>query len=160
MLTALSLPPSNLIVICRRGSASDADQMGLLTVMLRLGTALPTFLLSCLLLAVNPADAGDAATLPVDVQAVLDCHCVKCHGPLEQNAGLRLDSAAGVWQGSKDGPIVVAEKPESSKLFRVLAPDADPQMPPKKQLAEGEIFTLRAWIVISGATANRSKSSL
>jgi mono/diheme cytochrome c family protein len=115
--------------------------------MLRFGMAQPTFLLSCLLLAVHTADAADALAISGDVQAILDRNCIKCHGPLEQNAGLRLDSAAGIWQGSSDGPIVVAGKPESSKLIHVLTPAADPHMPPKKQLGEGDISLLRAWIV-------------
>src|SRR6476469_4200831 len=125
--------------------------------MLRIGPALLTLLLSCLLLAVNLADAGDVAALPIEVQTILDRHCVKCHGPLEQNAGLRLDSAAGLWQGTDDGPIVVAGKSEGSKLLRVLAADADPHMPPKKQLAPGDISTLRSWIETA---ASQSASKL
>src|SRR6185369_5288253 len=114
--------------------------------MLRSGLAQPTFLLSCLLLAVHTAFAGEVAAVSGDVQAILDRNCVKCHGPLEQNAELRLDSVAGIGKGSTDGPIVVVGKPESSKLIQVLAPDADPHMPPKKQLGEGDISVLREWI--------------
>jgi mono/diheme cytochrome c family protein len=102
--------------------------------------------LSCLLLAVHTAVAGEVAAVSGDVQAILDRNCVKCHGPLEQNSGLRLDSAAGIGQGNTDGPVVVAGKPESSKLIQALAPDADPHMPPKKQLGEGDISVLREWI--------------
>src|SRR5262245_24953630 len=101
----------------------------------------------CLALAAHTAIAGDVAALSADVQAILDRNCVKCHGPLEQNGGLRLDSAASLWQGNTDGPIVVAGKPETSKLLQVLKPDADPHMPPKKQLSEGDISILRSWIV-------------
>jgi mono/diheme cytochrome c family protein len=114
--------------------------------MLRSGLAQPTFLLSCLLLAVHTAVAGEVAAVSGNVQAILDRNCVKCHGPLEQNSGLRLDSAAGIGQGNTDGPIVVAGKPERSKLIQVLAPDADPHMPPKKQLGDGDISVLREWI--------------
>jgi mono/diheme cytochrome c family protein len=105
-----------------------------------------TFFWLAWLMPLAATQAGDIAPIPREVRAILDRHCLKCHGPLEQNAGLRLDSAAGILQGTEDGPIIVAGKPESSKLLRVLAPAADPHMPPKRQLQEGEISRLRAWI--------------
>ena len=84
--------------------------------------------------------------MPPQVQAILNRNCVKCHGPLEQNAGLRLDSAAGALRGSEDGPVVKIGDAEGSKLLAVLAADAEPHMPPKKQLTDGEIAVLRGWI--------------
>jgi len=96
--------------------------------------------------AINDAQPADQLSVPVDVQAILDRNCVKCHGPLEQNAGLRLDSAAGVRRGSDDGAVVKIGDPDGSKLLAVLPPNADPHMPPKKQLTEGEIETLRTWV--------------
>src|ERR1041385_6061019 len=85
-----------------------------------------------ILLGGVPCAYGQIA-LSLEVQTVLDRNCVKCHGPLEQNAGLRLDSAAMLWKGSDEGPVVVAGRPESSKLVQVLAADAELHMPPKKQ---------------------------
>src|SRR5262245_25236997 len=114
--------------------------------------------LICLVAALQSADAGDFAAVPNEVQTILDRHCIKCHGPLDQNAGLRLDSATGLWQGSAEGPVVVAGNPESSKLVRVLTPDADPHMPPKKQLQEADIAKLRDWIKSAATTtANESR---
>jgi mono/diheme cytochrome c family protein len=101
-------------------------------------------LLTCLVLAA-PARAAEPP-FTADVQAILDRNCLKCHGPLEQKAGLRLDSAAALWKGSENGPVAVAGKPDDSKLLRALAADADPHMPPKKQLADADIAKLRAWI--------------
>jgi mono/diheme cytochrome c family protein len=103
--------------------------------------------IGCLILLVSgDAVAAELPRVPVAVQAILDRHCVKCHGPLEQNAELRLDSATAIGKGSVDGPVVVAGDLENSKIFRVLAADADPHMPPKKQLSENEIEVLRKWI--------------
>ena len=98
------------------------------------------------LLFVSAAQAADEISVPADVQAILDRNCTKCHGPLEQNAGLRLDSAAAIFRGSDDGPVVRIGSTES-KLLRARAPNADPHMPPKKQLTDGEISTLRDWII-------------
>jgi hypothetical protein len=99
-----------------------------------------------LLLVAHYSIAKEIPRVPAAVQAVLDRHCVKCHGPLEQNAELRLDSPAGVWKGNAEGPIVLPGNLEQSKIIRVLAADADPHMPPKKQLTDNEISILRNWI--------------
>ena len=79
----------------------------------------------------NDVQAADQLSLPIGVQAILDRNCVKCHGPLEQNAGLRLDSAAGLLRGSDDGAVAKIGDPDGSKLLAVLVPGADPHMPPK-----------------------------
>ncbi len=92
------------------------------------------------------AVANEAIPIPAAAQAILDRHCVKCHGPLEQNAELRLDSAASIWKGSSDGPVVLLGNHSGSKLLQVLAADAELHMPPKKQLSEQEIAVLRDWI--------------
>jgi mono/diheme cytochrome c family protein len=111
------------------------------------------FVLTTLLCLIPAVRAGDPPALSTDVQAVLDRHCVKCHGPLEQKSGLRLDSAASLWKGNDDGPIAVIGKPEESKLVRVLAADADPHMPPKKQLTADEIAKVRTWLTNAGKPA-------
>ncbi|WP_246539714.1 DUF1549 domain-containing protein [Telmatocola sphagniphila] len=103
-------------------------------------------ILSITALHVSIATASDGPAPTVEVQAILDLHCVKCHGPLEDKAGLRLDTAAGLWKGSENGAIVKAGNPEESKLFQVLAKNSDPHMPPKKQLSDAEIAKVRAWV--------------
>jgi mono/diheme cytochrome c family protein len=118
--------------------------------MLRRGIGTLLTILVCLLPAAN---AGDGPALNADAQAVLDRHCVKCHGPLEQKSGLRLDSAASLWKGNDDGPVAVAGKPDESKLIRVLAADADPHMPPKKQLTVDDVAKVRAWVTNAGKPA-------
>lgn len=77
---------------------------------------------------------------------MLDLHCVKCHGPLEQKSGLELDNLAAVMKGGDDGVSVVIGKPEESNLWKYLKADGDPHMPPKKQLSEGEIDGVKQWI--------------
>src|SRR5262245_59343913 len=99
-----------------------------------------------LILTGATAYAQGPVALDLEVQAILDRNCVKCHGPLEQKAGLRLDSTVSVWKGSEDGPVVVAGDPEVSKLVQVLAADAEPHMPPKKQLAESDVTVVRNWV--------------
>jgi mono/diheme cytochrome c family protein len=109
--------------------------------------------LAVLLVPIPAVSAGDQPALTADVQAILDRNCLKCHGPLEQKSGLRLDSAAALWRGNDDGPVAVQKKPDESKLFRVLAADAEPHMPPKKQLSAEDVAKVRAWIANAGPAA-------
>jgi mono/diheme cytochrome c family protein len=125
--------------------------------MLRFPLAQTRLIATCLMATGSLAYASDLAALTRDVQTILDRNCVKCHGPLEQNAGLRLDSVAAIEKGSSEGPVVVLGQPASSKLAQVLAADADPHMPPKKQLADDDVAKVRAWIA-SAATKPAAES--
>jgi mono/diheme cytochrome c family protein len=79
-------------------------------------------------------------------QSVFDANCLKCHGTLEQKSGLELDTIEGALHGNDEGPVIVPGHPEKSKLMAALLADADPHMPPKKQLSPEEIAALRTWI--------------
>jgi Protein of unknown function (DUF1553)/Protein of unknown function (DUF1549)/Planctomycete cytochrome C len=83
-----------------------------------------------------------------DVRPLLAHHCVSCHGPIKQKAGLRLDAGALILQGSKDGPVLQAHQAAASALInRVTTRDMDERMPPEgAALNEKEIDILRRWI--------------
>lgn len=100
-----------------------------------------------------PALVGADPTWEPRVQAVLDQHCVKCHGPIEQKSGLVLDTPQGALRGGDEGPVVVPGKPAASRLVTYLAADADPHMPPKKQLSEAEVRLLSDWVSGLGTAA-------
>ena len=108
----------------------------------------PSILIAPLLLALlRPAVAADAAALWAGkVQPLFDVQCAKCHGPIEQKGGLELDTPAAVLKGGDEGPAVVPGKPEESRLYQQLAADADPHMPPKKQLSDAERAMIYEWI--------------
>src|ERR1700722_4042114 len=107
----------------------------------------PSILFASLVLLAPLARAEDARQLWTNgVQALLDQNCVKCHGPLKQKSGLALDTLEGVLKGNEDGAIVDAKKPEQSKLLEALIANADPHMPPKKQLNPHDVAEIRAWI--------------
>jgi hypothetical protein len=80
------------------------------------------------------------------VQPIVEVNCLKCHGPLQQKSGLELDSFDMLTKGGDDGAVIVPGKPQESRLYKNLASDADPHMPPKKQLAEADRETIRQWI--------------
>ena len=82
------------------------------------------------------------------IQPLLDQHCVKCHGPIEQKASLELDTLPALLKGGESGPVVKPRHPDSSLLYTVLSEGSDPHMPPKKQLSVADRALLRDWIAL------------
>jgi len=107
---------------------------------------LPRILL-IVLLAVQPASSAEADDYS-KVKAILKAHCFRCHGVRKQEADLRLDTAAAAVKGSQDGPVIIAGKPQDSRLLkRVRSGDKDTRMPPEgAALSAREIATLTRWI--------------
>lgn len=99
------------------------------------------------LAALSLRAAGEPAGSPgLAPQAILDKNCVKCHGPLEHKSGLELDTIEAALRGNDEGPVIVPGNPGKSKLVAALSADADPHMPPKKQLSPADIATLTTWV--------------
>jgi hypothetical protein len=109
-------------------------------------TLYPSLALMVCLAATPALHSETVGSSDSGAQAIFDHNCIKCHGPLEHKSGLELDTIEGALHGNHDGPVIVPGQPEKSKLIAALSPDADPHMPPKKQLSPEEIVTLRTWI--------------
>lgn len=89
---------------------------------------------------------GEYAT---KIQPILNANCVKCHGPQERKANLRMDTYAHLMDGGASGDIISPGHPERSILVhRITLPLGDPKLMPKKgeRLTEDEIATLTAWV--------------
>ncbi len=81
--------------------------------------------------ACRAADSRAADFFETRVRPVLAENCVSCHGPQKPRGGLRLDTKAGLLQGSDNGPVVVAGDPEKSDLVHAVRQDGDcKKMPP------------------------------
>lgn len=87
-------------------------------------------------------DAGTAE----DAMRLLKTNCLSCHNEAKHKGGLKLDSREGLIKGGGEGPVIVEGKPEESSFIKSLAADADPHMPPKKQLSGEQIEVFAAWI--------------
>jgi hypothetical protein len=99
------------------------------------------------LFAARPALAADAPSYTKDVQPFLTKYCVECHNDTKTKAGVNLDGFAALMKGSRRGPVVVAGKPEKSRLLLTMTGGAK-QMPPRKstQPKKAEIDMIKAWI--------------
>jgi WD40 repeat protein/mono/diheme cytochrome c family protein len=104
---------------------------------------------ACALLEVAAAEnAGEgAARLAARSMQLLHANCLSCHNEEKHKGGLQLHTRSAVLKGGDNGPVIVAGKPKESSLFRVLSPEADPHMPPKKQLNTNQIDLVRRWIL-------------
>jgi hypothetical protein len=80
------------------------------------------------------------------VRPVLAARCWRCHGPEQHKGGLRLDSADGVATGGDSGPVVLAGKPEESRLIQAVRYAGDLKMPPKGRLSDAEAVELTEWV--------------
>ncbi len=97
-------------------------------------------------LSAATAAPGVAHPATRDAMLVLKAECFSCHNEKKKKGGLVLTSLAGLMKGSSSGPVAEAGQVKSSLLLSVLNADADPHMPPEKQLPEAKIEVLRSWI--------------
>lgn len=57
-----------------------------------------------------------------------------------------MTSLEKLQKGGESGPALIAGEPEKSPIITSLAEDADPHMPPKKQLPPEQIALLSGWV--------------
>lgn len=97
---------------------------------------------------VGVAGEADQVDYLADVKPILASHCFACHGPVEAESGLRLDSGAAILEGGYGGPAVVpGNSGESPLIERLVTTDADLRMPQgRAPLGDEQIAVLRAWI--------------
>jgi len=108
-----------------------------------------------LLLIVHAATIGAAADPAADPEALkffetkirpaLAQNCFKCHGPVKQKGGLRLDSREAVIKGGESGPAVVPGNRDESLLVEAIH-FAGLEMPPTGKLDEGTLQALTRWV--------------
>jgi mono/diheme cytochrome c family protein len=92
------------------------------------------------------AASQPAGKLAEDAMRLLHNNCLSCHNAEKHKSGLRLTSRENLLKGGDNGAAATSGKPEKSLIVKVLAPDSDPHMPPKKQLSTNQIQLVRRWI--------------
>jgi mono/diheme cytochrome c family protein len=84
-----------------------------------------------------------------EVKPIFKEHCSACHGVLKQQAGLRVDTGAGLRAGGVSGAAIVPGKPQESLLLKVVTGRGDFLMPPEgdgAKLSAEKIDLLTRWI--------------
>jgi WD40 repeat protein len=77
---------------------------------------------------------------------LLKSNCFSCHNDQKKKGGLVLTSRDAFLKGGDNGAAVDLDAPEKSGFIEALAADADPHMPPKKQLTPPQVDLLRKWV--------------
>lgn len=93
-----------------------------------------------------PAAADTAAAM-----RLLKTNCFSCHNEEKKKGGLVMTSREAILKGGEGGASLVPGAPEKSPLIAALPADADPHMPPKKQLSATQMDLLARWVK-EGAT--------
>jgi ankyrin repeat protein len=90
---------------------------------------------------------GTGINYEQEVRPILANRCFGCHGPRQQQSGLRLDLRQNALRGGDYGVVIVPGRSAESKLIqRLIGSDAGLQMPPAGELPAEEIAVLRKWI--------------
>ncbi|HMV46416.1 MAG TPA: DUF1549 domain-containing protein [Blastocatellia bacterium] len=88
------------------------------------------------------------------VRPVLAANCAKCHNPKAQVANLDLTTAEGFARGGESGVLINKEKPEESRLLKVIAYDDNLKMPPTGKLKDSDIAVLTEWVKMGAPWPN------
>ena len=96
------------------------------------------------------AIAAPAVDYLSEIQPILRQNCVKCHGPDDQNAELRLDTAAALLTGGNGGPAIAPGDSGKSLLIAAISGSGKAlRMPPEEEapkLSDEQIALLRRWV--------------
>ena len=95
-----------------------------------------------------PMPVAELATpaLAREAMLLLKGECFSCHNEKKKKGGLVLTSRELLLKGNDSGPAAEPGRHESSLMTTVLSPDADPHMPPERQLTDPQIQLIRNWI--------------
>src|SRR5688500_16388650 len=99
-----------------------------------------------LLVRVSFAAPPEHDPIAGNAMRLLHAQCIGCHNAEKRKGGLELISREKLLAGADSGKIIDSSNPAESLILKVLAADADPHMPPKKQLTAQQIDVLKKWV--------------
>lgn len=107
------------------------------------------FFTLCALLVLPSVCAGDGPDYAGQIAPIFEEHCIDCHGPDTQEAGLRLDRRALMLKGGDSGlAALVPGIPMKSHLVeRLTTTDTEERMPPESEpVPKEQIALVIEWI--------------
>ena len=104
--------------------------------------------------------SANARLFKEKVQPILSARCGNCHNDERKYSGLTLETRSGFLSGGWHGPVVVAGKPEQSRLYRRVARLEKAYMPfgVGEPLPDVEVALIKEWIE-GGAEWPRDRQS-
>ncbi|HUR59693.1 MAG TPA: DUF1549 domain-containing protein, partial [Opitutaceae bacterium] len=95
-----------------------------------------------------------------DPLALLEIHCVKCHGGEKTKSGLDVTTREALLRGGESGPVVTPGNPHASLLYLMVTHREEPGMPHKEDPLPAEVQQRFAdWITAGVPYARAVKKS-
>lgn len=96
----------------------------------------------------EPGLSANAKLFKEKVRPILSERCGHCHNDARKYSGLTLETRSGFYSGGWHGPVVVAGKPEESRLYRRVARLEKAYMPfgAAEPLPAAELALIKEWI--------------
>src|SRR5260370_27703183 len=92
--------------------------------------------------------AGEAPSYAKQVRPFLSRYCLECHNAKREEGGFNVETNKSILEGIPSGPVLVAGKPNDSRIVAHVEGTDKPKMPPKtaRQPKPEEVALVRAWI--------------
>jgi hypothetical protein len=121
------------------------------------------FVVTTALMGATETGAADNSTdYLTHVKPLLREKCYRCHGALEQEAGLRLDTVGLMLQGGHSGAAITPGDGAGGLLVeRISTPDVSDRMPPEHEgepLSREQIAAIQDWISEGAAAPNAEEA--
>ena len=105
-----------------------------------------TFALAAAAAMAGTLTSAQPVSFSKDIQPIFESSCWKCHGSAVQLSKLDLRTREAALTGGIHGPSIAPGKPESSRLFRMIAGTEKPSMPMDGKLTTEQVDKIRRWI--------------
>src|SRR5207247_747112 len=102
-----------------------------------------------------------AALFVEQIYPLLEKQCLNCHKGETAISGLDLSTREGLLKGGSRGPAIVPGDPQASLLYKLVAHQVEPAMPPggqARQLPKDVVAKIAAWIQAGAPYVGPSKA--
>lgn len=104
-------------------------------------------------------EAAEKITYDDHVRPIFRQHCFSCHNQNQAKSDLALDSFTALTQGGASGAVIEAGDPNASRLWKLVAHEDQPAMPPEQdKLPEEKLALVKRWLE-GGALENSGSTA-
>jgi mono/diheme cytochrome c family protein len=128
---------------------SDTSRLMKIALVLALGAGLAVSqarVMSAPRVVTREASAAQEEFFEKNIRPIFAASCQRCHNARSKVAGLDLTTAEAFQRGGDGGPVINKDKPEESRLLKVVGYEGEMKMPPSGKLKDHEIAALTEWV--------------